>query len=109
MGISRVELTPNMGPEIQAQAINDNFRQIESENRTKIIKDSEGKSQIVIGQNKDDNDNYGIYVGNIHVGNGFISVYDNDKKEVIRLGKLPNGVNGFAIAKPGNSITEAIT
>lgn len=50
MGISRVELTPNMSPEIQAQAINNNFRQIESENRTKIITDENGQQRILIGR-----------------------------------------------------------
>lgn len=32
------------------QALNDNFAQIESENRTKIIKDENGQQRVVIGR-----------------------------------------------------------
>lgn len=48
--ISRVEITPNMDMQAMATAINDNFRQIEAENRTKIIKDEDGVARIMIGR-----------------------------------------------------------
>lgn len=43
-----------------ATAINDNFRQIEAENRTKTIKDENGVNRIIIG--KWPNGEYGIVV-----------------------------------------------
>lgn len=35
------------------QAINENFRQIESENRTQIIRDEDGVNRILIGRGPD--------------------------------------------------------
>ena len=48
--LNRIELTPGSDNESLVNAINDNFRQIENENRTKIIKDETGKRRIIIGR-----------------------------------------------------------
>jgi len=48
--ISPIQLTPGMDPATMAQVINDNFRQLESENRTKVIKDDEGTNRILLGR-----------------------------------------------------------
>lgn len=50
MALSRIPLTPNMDPTAMAQAINQNFEQLESENRTKVFKDETGKNRILIGR-----------------------------------------------------------
>ncbi len=50
MPISPIQLTPEMDSGTQASAINNNFRQIEAENRTKVIKDEEGDSRILLGR-----------------------------------------------------------
>ena len=48
--ISPIQLTPNMDMATMVNAINDVFRQIESENRTQVIKDGDGKNRILIGR-----------------------------------------------------------
>lgn len=48
--ISPVQLTPNMDMSTLTNALNDMFRQIESENRTQVIKDEDGKNRILIGR-----------------------------------------------------------
>lgn len=48
--LSRIPLTPNMDPTAMAQAINQNFEQLESENRTKVFKDEAGVNRILIGR-----------------------------------------------------------
>ena len=48
--ISPIQLTPNMDMATMVNAINDVFRQIESENRTQVIKDEDGKNRILIGR-----------------------------------------------------------
>lgn len=48
--ISPIQLTPNMDMATMINAINDVFRQIESENRTQVIKDEDGKNRILIGR-----------------------------------------------------------
>ena len=48
--ISPIQLTPNMDMATMVQAINDNFRQVESENRTKIIKDENGQQRVLTGR-----------------------------------------------------------
>ena len=48
--ISPIQLTPNMHIATMVNAINDVFRQIESENRTQVIKDEDGKNRILIGR-----------------------------------------------------------
>ena len=58
--ISPVQLTPGMDSATMISAINDNFRQIESENRTKVINDETGASRIIIGRFPDGS--YGIIV-----------------------------------------------
>lgn len=48
--ISLIQLTPNMDMSTLTNALNDMFRQIESENRTQVIKDEDGKNRILIGR-----------------------------------------------------------
>lgn len=48
--LSPIQLTPNMDMTTLTTAINDMFRQIESENRTQVIKDEDGKNRILIGR-----------------------------------------------------------
>lgn len=48
--ISPIQLTPNMDMSTLTNALNDMFRQIESENRTQVIKDEGGKNRILIGR-----------------------------------------------------------
>lgn len=48
--ISPIQLTPNMDMATMVNAINDVFRQIESENRTQIIKDENGQQRVLIGR-----------------------------------------------------------
>lgn len=50
MALSRIPITPGMTPQAMAQAINQNFEQLESENRTKVFKDESGVSRILIGR-----------------------------------------------------------
>lgn len=60
MAISPIRLTPNMDQVTMVQAINDTLSQIESENRTKVIKDESGTPRIIIGQFP--NGEYGVIV-----------------------------------------------
>ena len=48
--LSPIQLTPNMDMATLTTAVNDMFRQIESENRTQVIKDEDGKNRILIGR-----------------------------------------------------------
>ena len=48
--INPIQLTPNMDMSTLTNALNDMFRQIESENRTQAIKDEDGKNRILIGR-----------------------------------------------------------
>lgn len=48
--ISPIQLTPNMDMNSLTTALNEMFRQIESSNRTQIIKDENGKNRILIGR-----------------------------------------------------------
>lgn len=48
--ISPIQLTPNMDMSTLTNALNDMFRQIESENRTQVTKDEDGKNRILIGR-----------------------------------------------------------
>ena len=48
--ISPIQLTPNMDMSTLTNALNDMFRQIESENRTQVIKDEDSKNRILIGR-----------------------------------------------------------
>jgi hypothetical protein len=48
--ISPIQLTPNMDMGTLVNAVNDVFRQIESENRTKVIKDENGENRVIIGR-----------------------------------------------------------
>jgi len=60
MSLSRIPLTPGMDTAAMAQAINQNFQQLEAENTTKVFKDSEGTNRILIG--RDPKGNYVIAV-----------------------------------------------
>lgn len=48
--ISPIQLTPNMDMATLVNAINDTFRQVESENRTKVIKDENGQNRMILGR-----------------------------------------------------------
>jgi len=58
--ISPIQLTPGIDNSTMVSAINNNFQQIEAENRTKVIKDENGDSRIIIGKMPDGT--YGIIV-----------------------------------------------
>lgn len=58
--IAPIQLTPNMDTGTLVNAINNNFRQIEAENRTKVIKDEEGTNRILIG--RDPRGNYVVAI-----------------------------------------------
>lgn len=60
MALSRIPITPNMDTDAMAQAINQNFEQLESENRTKVIRDENGQNRILIGMQP--NGKYGVYI-----------------------------------------------
>ena len=53
MALSRIPLTPGMDATTMISAINQNFQQIESENRTKIIRDEDGMKRILMGRAPD--------------------------------------------------------
>lgn len=48
--LTPIQLTPNMDMGTLTSTLNDMFRQIESENRTQVIKDEDGKNRILIGR-----------------------------------------------------------
>lgn len=48
--ISPIQLTPNMDTPTMVNAINNTLRQIESENRTKVIVDENGENRVLIGR-----------------------------------------------------------
>lgn len=48
--ISPIQLTPDMDMGTLVNAVNNNFRQIEAENRTKVIRDELGSNRIIIGR-----------------------------------------------------------
>ena len=50
MAFSPIQLTPNMNMEMLTAAVNDMMRQIESTNRTQIIKDEDGVNRVLIGR-----------------------------------------------------------
>ena len=58
--LSPVKLTPNMEMGTLVNAINNNFNQLESENRTKVIKDENGVNRILLG--KSPKGVYGLYI-----------------------------------------------
>ena len=53
MAFSPIQLTPNMDTATLVSALNDMMRQLESENRTKIITDEEGVQRVIIGRKPD--------------------------------------------------------
>ena len=92
---SPIQLIPGMDQGTQASAINNNFRQIESENRSKTILNSNGVPQLTIGMYGDSN--YGI------VG------YDLDGTRRILIGSSPSdGRIGIWVSKPGIDVIEAL-
>jgi hypothetical protein len=60
--LSPIQLTPNMDMATLVNAINDMMRQIESENRTQVIKDENGINRIIIGRWPDGQ--YGLLISN---------------------------------------------
>ena len=51
--ITPLKLTESMPENVKIDAINQNFRQIESESRRKVITDEDGKDRIIIGRKED--------------------------------------------------------
>ena len=113
MAISPIQLTPGMDSGTQASAINNNFRQIEAENRTKQIVGETGNTEVVIGRRE--NGTYGIStysedgdevtrMGNVgseaNRRSGF-SIYDEQGRERARFGEMPDGTINVIVTKPG--------
>lgn len=69
--ISPIQLTPNMDMATLVNAINDTFRQIESENRTQVIKDETGNNRIIFGRLPDGT--YGLVISK--VGQDVLSLF----------------------------------
>lgn len=59
---SPIQLTPDMDSQTLVNAVNSNFRQVEEENRSKLIVDSEGVPRVRIGLVRGEEENYGIYI-----------------------------------------------
>jgi len=57
---SPIQLVPSMDSGTLSSAINNNFKQIESENRTKVIRDEDGIDRVIMGRYPDGK--YGIKV-----------------------------------------------
>lgn len=72
--ISPIQLTPDMDMGTLVNAVNNNFRQVEAENRTKVIKDEEGIDRVIMGRLPDST--YGIKVSK--PGIGVLTADDND-------------------------------
>lgn len=51
--LSPLKLTPSMPTEVMIDAINQNFRQLESEARRKVVTDEDGVDRILIGRQED--------------------------------------------------------
>lgn len=60
MAISPIQTTPNMDMGSLTTAINDNFRQVESENRSKVMRDESGNNRIILGRMPDGT--YGLLI-----------------------------------------------
>lgn len=58
--LSPIKLTPNMKMGTLVTAINNMFNQVESANRTQVIKDENGINRILIGRNP--KGVYGVYI-----------------------------------------------
>ena len=58
--LSPIKLTPNMKMGTLVTAINNMFNQVESANRTQVIKDENGVNRILIGRNP--KGVYGVYI-----------------------------------------------
>lgn len=58
--LSPIQLAPGMDQATMMSVINQNFRQIESENRTKVIRDEDGVNRIILGRMPDGT--YGLLV-----------------------------------------------
>lgn len=85
---SPIQLTPNMDAGTLASSVNNNFRQIESENRTKTILNEDGVEQLTVGRYE--GTKYGI------VG------YDVDGTRRILIGSHPvDSRIGIWVSRPG--------
>lgn len=47
---SPIDIQPGMDPQMMAQVINSNFRQVAESNRTNIITDEDGVNRVLIGR-----------------------------------------------------------
>lgn len=95
MSLSVIPLGPGMDSATRDNAINNNFRQLEAENRTKTIKNESGKETITIGKQPD--------------GKYSFSFFDEDGDERIRIGTQPDGSVSMIVTKKGFDIHEAVT
>ena len=50
MAFSPIQLTPNMDTATLVNALNDMMRQLESQNRTQVIRDENGVDRVLIGR-----------------------------------------------------------
>lgn len=48
--LSPIQLAPGMDQATMMSVINANFRQLESENRTKVMRDEDGVNRIIFGR-----------------------------------------------------------
>lgn len=57
---SPIDIQPGMDPQMMAQVINSNFRQVAESNRTNIITDENGNNRILLG--KPPKGDYGLFI-----------------------------------------------
>lgn len=95
MAIDPIQLTPGMDQNLVSTIVNDNFRQIQSENRTKTIRNEAGTDQLVIG----------LYAPNKY---GIVGL-DTDGIRRILIGSSPSdGRIGIWVTKPGIDVIVAL-
>jgi len=92
---------------------NDNFRVIDNQFRTNVIKTGDGGS-LVFGQQSDDTYGTSFYdsAGNLQRRTTAETdfYYDtSDGRNYMQIGKLPDGSYGVAIAESPNDVGDAIT
>lgn len=98
MAFSRIEATPGMDLAALANVVNENFRQLEAENRTKVVRDETGVDRIVFGKYEDGR--YGMKV----------SAPTKDVKTATGTDLIFNSAqNILKVAKTGTFTTSAYT
>ena len=90
--INPIQLTPGMDQATILAAINNVFRQIEQENRTKIVKDEDGVDRIILGRNPDGS--YGLRVSqpgkDVNTAEGSDLIF-NSNQNIFKIVKVGNG------------------